>query len=166
MGKKDQEPPRLVMGPLFEHVEDAQAAQDHLKVKDIDPQTVLTDEQLSAGGMRAFRGWVRTKKSNNALRQEKKRDQAEAEGKKQISITTRIEHHDWLKEISILSKDNEEEAFLGALRGWLDEQVESKPKSGPKLADKAGGLSRVESRILETYRAGGIRASVIRWIAK
>jgi hypothetical protein len=169
MGKKDQKPPRLVMGPLFEHVEDAWAAQDHLKLEDIDPETVLDDNHLVAGGLRPLRAWVRTKKSNNALRQQKKRETAEADGKKQISITTRKEHHDLLREIALLSKENEDQAFFSALQVWLDKQTGHETKrSEPNSASRilSAGVSEEESRILEAYRSGGMRAKIIRWMAK
>lgn len=65
-------------------------AEDHadpaLEGEPIAANDALTDEQLAAGGMVPVKAYMRTSKSNDALRQKKKRKKKEAMGLKQTGV--------------------------------------------------------------------------------
>lgn len=69
------------MADLFDHLEDAERAQGVA-----DPAAVLTDDQLEEGGLRQVRAFVRTRASRNALRVQKHREKAAAEGLGQVNV--------------------------------------------------------------------------------
>lgn len=129
---------------LFETVEDQAVA---------DAEHCLTDEQLTAGGMRSKRCWVKTDASKGALRVKKHREKLEKEGLKQISIKVPIEQHETIKQIS---------SALVEGKTILDAIIQVVPAIAPKV-ERA--LDPVQLAVLKALIVGGWRAKTIRWMA-
>lgn len=73
-----------------------------------DPDKVLTDEQLAAGGLVKVNAFMRSKASANALRVKRHRDRKEAEGVKQINVQATEEAREVIKEIAKRTATGEE----------------------------------------------------------
>lgn len=133
--------------PLFEMVEDAEADQAVA-----DEKRVLGDEELHAGGLRPVRSWVRTKASRNALRQRRMREREEAQGIKQVTVKTKPEYHDAVKQLAQVSREGD---LVQALRTLL-EQLDP---------DSVRDLDPADRRLLQAARVPGLRARLIRMLA-
>lgn len=73
-----------------------------------DPDKVLTDERLAAGGLVKVNAFMRSKASANALRVKRHRDRKEAEGVKQINVQATEEAREVIKEIAKRTATGEE----------------------------------------------------------
>lgn len=72
-----------------------------------DPESVLTDEQLAAGGLVKVNAFMRSKTSANALRVKKHREKKETEGIKQINVQANEEARQAIKAIADKTKAGE-----------------------------------------------------------
>ena len=77
---------------LFENAENAKSAEN--------PEKMLTDEDLEAGGLQQVRAFVRTKASKNALRVAKAKAKKEKIGIKQLNIQAHESAHEVLRELA------------------------------------------------------------------
>lgn len=103
---------------LFEDAENAKSVEN--------PQNMLTDEQLEAGGLQQVRAFVRTKASKNALRVAKAKAKKEEVGIKQLNIQAHESAHEALRALAkaTASGDSIEQALaqLGYLQALTSEQ--------------------------------------------
>lgn len=107
------------LGPHHpEHIEDIPEAPT-------DEATVLSDEQLTAGGLVKVAAFMRTKASANALRVKKHREKAEAEGIKQINVQAPEDAREVIKTIADRTKAGE------AVAQVLASLVPNKPLDSP-----------------------------------
>lgn len=124
------------MADLFDHLEDAERAQGVA-----DPAAVLTDDQLEAGGLRQVRAFVRTKASKNALRVQKHREKAAAEGLGQVNVVAPEAARKALKTIAKRTSGGEPlEAVLRDLAGLQSPQAVPEADALVVAAAHAPGL--------------------------
>lgn len=90
-----------------------------------DEATVLSDEQLAAGGLVKVAAFMRTKASANALRVKKHREKAETEGIKQINVQAPEEAREIIKTIAERTKAGE------TITQVLASLLPNKPLDGP-----------------------------------
>lgn len=123
MNKEQYEAPTFLdTKKLPDHIEDVPETP-------ADPETVLTDEQLTAGGLVKVNAFMRSKASANALRVQKHREKKEAEGVKQINVQASEEARQAIKAIADRTKSGETlPEVLASLAGTLP--------SIPQLAKK------------------------------
>jgi len=94
-----------------------------------DPETVLTDEQLAAGGLVKVNAFMRSKASANALRVQKHREKKEAEGVKQINVQANEEARQAIKAIADRTKAGE---ALSDVLATLAGTAQATPTATPK----------------------------------
>ena len=124
------------MPDLFDHLEDAERAQGVA-----DPAAVLTDDQLEAGGLRQVRAFVRTKASKNALRVQRHREKAAAEGLGQVNVVAPEAARKALKTIAKRTSGGEPlEAVLRDLAGLQSPQAVPEADALVVAAAHAPGL--------------------------
>lgn len=112
------------------------------------PDAVLTDEQLAAGGLVKVNAFMRSKASANALRVQKHREKKEAEGVKQINVQASEEARQAIKAIADRTKAGEELSnVLASLAGAPAAIPEAAPQT--KTPDpKAERLTPEEKRLV------------------
>ncbi len=143
------------MADLFDHLEDAERAQGVA-----DPAAVLTDDQLEAGGLRQVRAFVRTKASKNALRVQKHREKAAAEGLGQVNVVAPDEAKEALRAIAKRTAGGESlEAVLRDLAGL------QRPQAGPAPAPKVDTSPEADAMVVAAAHAPGLRGWLIRRLA-
>ena len=143
------------MPDLFDHLEDAERAQGVA-----DPAAVLTDDQLEAGGLRQVRAFVRTKASKNALRVQKHREKAAAEGLGQVNVVAPDEAKEALRAIAKRTAGGESlEAVLRDLAGL------QRPQAGPAPAPKVDTSPEADAMVVAAAHAPGLRGWLIRRLA-
>ena len=107
-----------IIHDLFENAENAKSAEN--------PENMLTDEQLEAGGLQQVRAFVRTKASKNALRVAKAKAKREENGIRQLNIQAHESAHQALRELAkaTASGSSLEQALeqLGYLQALTAEQ--------------------------------------------
>ena len=103
---------------LFEDAENAKSVEN--------PQNMLTDEELEAGGLQQVRAFVRTKASKNALRVAKAKAKKQEIGIKQLNIQAHETAHEALRALAkaTASGSSVEQALeqLGYLQALTSEQ--------------------------------------------
>lgn len=107
-----------IIHDLFENAENAKSVEN--------PENMLTDEQLEAGGLQQVRAFVRTKASKNALRVAKAKAKKEEIGIKQLNIQAHETAHEALRALAkaTASGSSIEQALaqLGYLQALTGEQ--------------------------------------------
>jgi len=88
------------MEQLPDHIEDVTESPTN-------PDKVLTDDALAAGGLVKVNAFMRTKSSAGALRVQKHRDKKEADGIKQINVEANEEARQAIKAIADRTKAGE-----------------------------------------------------------
>lgn len=142
MNKEQYEVPTFLdTKKLPDHIEDVPETP-------ADPETVLTDEQLAAGGLVKVNAFMRSKASANALRVQKHREKKEAEGVKQINVQANEEARQAIKAIAERTKAGEQLSnVLASLAGNPAEIPEAAPQT--KTPDpKAERLTQEEKRLV------------------
>lgn len=143
------------MADLFDHLEDAERAQGVA-----DPAAVLTDDQLEEGGLRQVRAFVRTRASKNALRVQKHREKAAAEGLGQVNVVAPDEAKEALRAIAKRTAGGESlEAVLRDLAGL------QRPQAGPAPAPKVDTSPEADAMVVAAAHAPGLRGWLIRRLA-
>ena len=143
------------MADLFDHLEDAERAQGVA-----DPAAVLTDDQLEEGGLRQVRAFVRTRASRNALRVQKHREKAAAEGLGQVNVVAPDEAKEALRAIAKRTAGGESlEAVLRDLAGL------QRPQAGPAPAPKVDTSPEADAMVVAAAHAPGLRGWLIRRLA-
>ena len=158
------------MADLFDHLEDAERAQGVA-----DPAAVLTDDQLEEGGLRQVRAFVRTRASRNALRVQKHREKAAAEGLGQVNVVAPEAARDALKAIAKRTAGGEPlEAVLRDLAGLQRPQAVPGPAPAPAPAPKVdtspaperpSKLPEADALVVAAAHAPGLRGWLIRRLA-
>lgn len=158
------------MADLFDHLEDAERAQGVA-----DPAAVLTDDQLEEGGLRQVRAFVRTRASRNALRVQKHREKAAAEGLGQVNVVAPEAARDALKAIAKRTAGGEPlEAVLRDLAGLQRPQAVPEPEPAPAPAPKVdtspaperpSKLPEADALVVAAAHAPGLRGWLIRRLA-
>ena len=145
------------MADLFDHLEDAERAQGVA-----DPAAVLTDDQLEAGGLRQVRAFVRTRASRNALRVQKHREKAAAEGLGQVNVVAPEAARDALKAIAKRTAGGE--PLEAVLRDCLASvMTEESPVMGATIT--ATAPLEVDAMVVAAAHAPGLRGWLIRRLA-
>lgn len=145
------------MADLFDHLEDAERAQGVA-----DPAAVLTDDQLEAGGLRQVRAFVRTKASKNALRVQKHREKAAAEGLGQVNVVAPEAARKALK--TIAKRTSGGEPLEAVLRDCLASvMTEESPVMGATIT--ATAPLEVDAMVVAAAHAPGLRGWLIRRLA-
>lgn len=145
------------MADLFDHLEDAERAQGVA-----DPAAVLTDDQLEAGGLRQVRAFVRTKASRNALRVQKHREKAAAEGLGQVNVVAPEAARKALK--TIAKRTSGGEPLEAVLRDCLASvMTEESPVMGATIT--ATAPLEVDAMVVAAAHAPGLRGWLIRRLA-
>jgi len=84
----------------------------------IDIETALTDDQLTEGGLKPVKAWVRTKQAGNAARTKRYKERKEELGVKQLNLQAPQETHEALREIAARTRAGESLSIvLGDLSG-------------------------------------------------
>jgi hypothetical protein len=151
------------MADLFDHLEDAERAQGVA-----DPAAVLTDDQLEAGGLRQVRAFVRTRASKNALRVQKHREKAAAEGLGQVNVVAPDEARDVLRAIAKRTAGGEAlEAVLRDLAGLQRPQAVPGSAPAPKVdtSPSPAKLPGADALVVAAAHAPGLRGWLIRRLA-
>lgn len=151
------------MADLFDHLEDAERAQGVA-----DPAAVLTDDQLEEGGLRQVRAFVRTRASRNALRVQKHREKAAAEGLGQVNVVAPEAARDVLKAIAKRTAGGEPlEAVLRDLAGLQRPQAVPgpAPAPAPKAPERPSKLPEADALVVAAAHAPGLRGWLIRRLA-
>lgn len=142
---------------MFDHLEDAERAQGVA-----DPAAVLTDDQLEAGGLRQVRAFVRTKASRNALRVQKHREKAAAEGLGQVNVVAPEAARKALK--TIAKRTSGGEPLEAVLRDCLASvMTEESPVMGATIT--ATAPLEVDAMVVAAAHAPGLRGWLIRRLA-
>lgn len=125
---------------------------------------VLDDEALHRGGLRPVRAWMRTKASGNALRQHRKREKAEDQGRRQLNVVLPSDEPtrevvkalaERLTDGSLPLADVRALVELGAV---VEKQASSRPVS-PPVSDP---VRQVVEEIAGRLAAGTISLDVVR----
>ncbi|GAD65159.1 hypothetical protein [Aquipseudomonas alcaligenes] len=156
------------MADLFDHLEDAERAQGVA-----DPAAVLTDDQLEEGGLRQVRAFVRTRASRNALRVQKHREKAAAEGLGQVNVVAPEAARDVLKAIAKRTAGGEPlEAVLRDLAGLQRPQAVPGPAPAPApkvdtspAPERPSKLPEADALVVAAAHAPGLRGWLIRRLA-
>lgn len=149
------------MADLFDHLEDAERAQGVA-----DPAAVLTDDQLEAGGLRQVRAFVRTKASKNALRVQKHREKAAAEGLGQVNVVAPEAARDALKAIAKRTAGGEAlEAVLRDLAGAVPGPAPAPKVDTSPAPERPAKLPEADAMVVAAARAPGLRGWLIRRLA-
>ena len=149
---------------MFDHLEDAERAQGVA-----DPAAVLTDDQLEAGGLRLVRAFVRTRASKNALRVQKHREKAAADGLGQVNVVAPEAARDALKAIAKRTAGGESlEAVLRDLAGL--QRPQAVPAPAPKVdtspaPERPSKLPEADALVVAAAHAPGLRGWLIRRLA-
>lgn len=129
----------------------------------VDPETVLSDEQLRDGGLVPVRTWARTKASGNALRAKRSREKAEkGEGgpaRKQVSVLAPPDDaaRDALREVG--------KRMVAGEVSVEDVRAIFKPSAPPHAPDPASEQVRaLGERAASLIAAGGLRGRLLRWL--
>ena len=137
------------------HIEDALNA----GASAVDPDAVLEDDQLYAGGLVPVRTWARTKASGNALRARRSREKAEkGEGgaaRKQVSL--------------LAPPDDDARAALREVGKRMvageisaDDLRDLKHRSAGTSASPDSEATKVGRRALDLIELGGLRGRLLR----
>lgn len=153
---------------MFDHLEDAERAQGVA-----DPAAVLTDDQLEEGGLRQVRAFVRTRASKNALRVQKHREKAAAEGLGQVNVVAPEAARDVLKAIAKRTAGGEPlEAVLRDLAGLQRPQAVPGPAPAPApkvdtspAPERPSKLPEADALVVAAAHAPGLRGWLIRRLA-
>ena len=150
---------------MFDHLEDAERAQGVA-----DPAAVLTDDQLEEGGLRQVRAFVRTRASRNALRVQKHREKAAAEGLGQVNVVAPEAARDALKAIAKRTAGGEPlEAVLRDLAGLQRPHAVPGSAPAPKVdtspAQRPSKLPEADALVVAAAHAPGLRGWLIRRLA-
>lgn len=154
------------MADLFDHLEDAERAQGVA-----DPAAVLTDDQLEAGGLRQVRAFVRTRASKNALRVQKHREKAAADGLGQVNVVAPEAARDALKAIAKRTAGGEPlEAVLRDLAGLQRPHAVPGSAPAPKVdtspaPERPSKLPEADAMVVAAAHAPGLRGWLIRRLA-
>lgn len=149
------------MADLFDHLEDAERAQGVA-----DPAAVLTDDQLEAGGLRQVRAFVRTKASKNALRVQKHREKAAAEGLGQVNVVAPEAARDALKAIAKRTAGGEAlEAVLRDLAGAVPGPAPAPKVDTSPAPERPSKLPEADALVVAAAHAPGLRGWLIRRLA-
>ena len=152
------------MADLFDHLEDAERAQGVA-----DPAAVLTDDQLEAGGLRQVRAFVRTKASKNALRVQKHREKAAAEGLGQVNVVAPEAARKALKTIAKRTSGGEplEAVLRDCLASVMTEESPVMPNESPVMGATITATAplEVDAMVVAAAHAPGLRGWLIRRLA-
>jgi nucleotide-binding universal stress UspA family protein len=145
------------MADLFDFHEDAERDQ-----KVADPATVLTNDQLEAGGLRQVRAFVRTRASRNALRVQKHREKAAEGGLQQVNVVAPEAARDAVKEIARRTTAGEplEAVLLDVAKAPAAPAAAPAPK-----VDTSTSTSEADALVIAAARRSGLRGWMIRKLA-
>ena len=115
---------------LPDHIED-------LQERPIDPDRVISDEELRAGGLAPVKAYVRTKAGKSAERQQRYRQNKEAQGFKQTNVQVPEKHQETIREIARKLREGE---------------------------DTGTALSDFDRKVLEVAQGTGFRSRLMRLI--
>jgi hypothetical protein len=153
---------------LPEHIED-------LQERPIDPDRVISDDELRASGLAPVRAYVRTKAGKTAERQQRYRQKKEAEGFKQTNVQVPEEHQETIREIARKMREGEDLGLVAPAP--VAGQLQDKPAEpvavaiGSKQQEKAPeaavgeALSDYDRKVLQVARGTGFRSRLLRLIA-
>lgn len=129
-----------------------------------DDQGVLSDDQLSAVGLRPIRAFVRSDASKNALRVKKHREKAAAEGLGQVNVVAPDEAKAALKAIAKRTAAGEPlQAVLRDLAG-----LQRPDASAPKVdvsPERPAIQPEADALVVAAAHAPGLRGWLIRRLA-
>lgn len=121
----------------------------------VDPETVLTDEQLTDGGLVPVRTWARTRASGNALRAKRSREKAakgeDGAARKQISLLAPPDE---------AARDALREVGKRMVAGEVS--VEDVRAIGAPPAAASDRALTVGQRAIDLMEAGGLRGRLLR----
>ena len=117
---------------LPDHIED-------LQERPIDPDRVISDEELRAGGLAPVKAYVRTKAGKSAERQQRYRQNKEAQGFKQTNVQVPEDQQTTIREIARKMREGE---------------------------DTGTALSAFDRKVLEVARAEGLRSRLLKLIVR
>jgi len=157
---------------LPEHIED-------LQERPIDPDRVISDDELRASGLAPVRAYVRTKAGKSAERQQRYRQKKEAEGFKQTNVQVPEEHQETIREIARKMREGEDLVLVAPapapapVAGQLQDKpaepiavaIESKQQEKPPEAAVGEALSDYDRKVLRVARGTGFRSRLLRLIA-
>ena len=115
---------------LPDHMED-------LQEQPIDPDRVISDEELRAGGLAPVKAYVRTRAGKSAERQQRYRQNKEAQGLKQTNVQVPEKHQETIREIARKLRDGE---------------------------DTGTATSDFDRKVLEVAQGNGFRSRLVRLI--
>lgn len=153
---------------------------DHLEnvpERPIDPDRVLSDDELQAGGLQPVKAYVRTKASKAADRQKRWREKKATEGLKQTNVQVPEEHQETIKEIARRLREGEPVESVPAkpqpLQAVPDAPAQPKPEPQPEQAEKPTPtpasdeppLTEADRKVLAVVRKGGLRGWLVRRFA-
>ena len=148
---------------------------DHLEnvpERPIDPDRVLSDDELQAGGLQPVKAYVRTKASKAADRQKRWREKKSAEGLKQTNVQVPEEHQDTIKEIARRLREGEPVEAVPAKPQPLQvvPEAPAQPKQEPQPekptpASDEPELTEADRKVLLAARGRGLRSWLVRRLA-
>jgi len=151
---------------------------DHLEnvpERPIDPDRVLSDDELQAGGLQPVKAYVRTKASKAADRQKRWRDKKATEGLKQTNVQVPEEHQETIKEIARRLREGEPVESVPAkpqpLQAVPEAPAQPKPEPQPEQAEKPTPasdepeLTEIDRKLLAVVRKRGLRSWLVRRLA-
>lgn len=125
----------------------------------IDADSVLSDEQLGAGGLLPVRAWMRTKPSANALRQHRKREKAEDAGLRQLNVVLPADEPTREAVKALAERLTGGSLSLDDVRALV--QVGAAPGAALGAVQAPSEASRVGERVLALT---GWRRAVVLWL--
>ena len=122
----------------------------------VDPDRVLTDEDLQAGGLTKITAHVRTRAGKSALRAKRHKEKEAQRGVKQVNVMAPESVQPVIREIALRTKNGES----------LEDVIRDiTPTPAPALPP-APVLREEEQAILDCVRHGGWRARLIRFLSR
>ena len=80
---------------------------ENVPERPIDPERVLSDDELRSGGLEPVRAYVRTKAGKAAQRQQRYREKLETAGVKQTNVQVPEQHQETIREVARRLRDGE-----------------------------------------------------------
>lgn len=128
------------MQQLPDHIEDVTESPTN-------PDKVLTDDALAAGGLVKVNAFMRTKSSAGALRVQKHRDKKEAEGVKQINVQASEEARQAIK--TIAARTGEGEKLENVLAELVGDRLTTEEKQTIAIGQQVKALTGWRKKVAQ-----------------
>jgi len=143
---------------------------ENVPERPIDPERVLSDDELRSGGLEPVRAYVRTKAGKAAQRQQRYREKLETAGVKQTNVQVPEQHQETIREVARRLRDGEPlDGVIAPEKAAEEPQARPAPSIPPSdtstPSKSPDALSEADRRLLTVAKGRGVRSRLIRLLA-